>query len=470
MFFMLAGRAPFAEGTMVQKLLQHQQAEPPAIDELRPDVPRRLAAIIRRLMEKDPLDRYQRPAVLVADLLACAEADGIRLSAPRPAGPVVAAPAPAASRLPWLVPLALLAALVAGLWLRATLERRGGPASRRPPEPVTASLDSPAGSPEEPTPEAGPTRRVTDAANLLAAVAAGGDGETIEIDSDAIIELPRLEIARKRLTMQAAAGRQPVLRFKPAAGAAALELVEGELVIRGLAIHLAGPPRDGGLPAEARLPLFDVRGGRLACEAVVLRMPGDPRSTAIESAAASFVSVGGSEASEVRFVGVRAAGDADLLELTGSASGRVNFSWDAGAVVTPRRLLVLEGSRAGSELVCTLENVVAACGGGIASLQDSAASPVPPRLDLEAAGCRFIVTDPARPFIEQSGIALPEDYAAAVAWRDRHGRYEGGLGFRRIDGAAERIEVSFGDAGVPLVHDTVVGSLPQPSEWAGWED
>ena len=29
---MLAGRPPFAEGTLVQKLLQHQQTPPPAIE------------------------------------------------------------------------------------------------------------------------------------------------------------------------------------------------------------------------------------------------------------------------------------------------------------------------------------------------------------------------------------------------------------------------------------------------------
>jgi serine/threonine protein kinase len=86
MFFMLVGRAPFADGTMVQKLLQHQQAEPPAIDDLRPNVPRRLSAIIERLMAKDPLDRYQRPAILVADLVACAEAEGYSLTAGRPVG------------------------------------------------------------------------------------------------------------------------------------------------------------------------------------------------------------------------------------------------------------------------------------------------------------------------------------------------------------------------------------------------
>ena len=33
-FFMLVGRPPFAEGTMVQKLLQHQQDAPPAIESL----------------------------------------------------------------------------------------------------------------------------------------------------------------------------------------------------------------------------------------------------------------------------------------------------------------------------------------------------------------------------------------------------------------------------------------------------
>ena len=42
MFFMVVGRAPFAEGTMVQKLLQHQQEMPPEISDLRADVPRRL--------------------------------------------------------------------------------------------------------------------------------------------------------------------------------------------------------------------------------------------------------------------------------------------------------------------------------------------------------------------------------------------------------------------------------------------
>jgi serine/threonine protein kinase len=124
-FFMLVGRPPFAQGTMVQKLLQHQQTQPPALDDLRSDVSRRLAAIIERLMAKDPLDRYQRPAILVADLMACAEAEGISLTVGRPVGAAELVSRPAASWMAWGVPVLLLGVLLAGLWWRSARSRRG---------------------------------------------------------------------------------------------------------------------------------------------------------------------------------------------------------------------------------------------------------------------------------------------------------------------------------------------------------
>jgi len=101
-------------------------------------------------------------------------------------------------------------------------------------------------------------------------------------------------------------------------------------------------------------------------------------------------------------------------------------------------------------------------------MRDAATLPLPARLAMQAAGCRFVVTDPLRPFIECAGISTPAEYTAAVAWRDRHGRYEGGTSFMRIDGAAERVEVAFGEQGFPLVYDTLVGSLPRPATWPGW--
>jgi serine/threonine-protein kinase len=140
LFFMLAGRAPFAEGTMVQKLLQHQQDAPPDITAIRADVPERLAAILARLMAKDPNDRYQRPAVLAADLAACAEEHGIELTAPVRAMAVVAVGGErrtAASALPWLVPLVGLLITVAALWIKAAADRVPADApATRPADPA----------------------------------------------------------------------------------------------------------------------------------------------------------------------------------------------------------------------------------------------------------------------------------------------------------------------------------------------
>lgn len=139
MFFMLAGRPPFGDGTMVQKLLQHQQSPPPAIEEMRPDVPRRFGVILDRLMAKDPADRYQRPAELAADLAAFAAAEDIALGVPRIGAQAVVMPLrPQAARLPWIVPLVGLLAVVAVLWWQSASARRQQP---DPTVPVSAVGD-----------------------------------------------------------------------------------------------------------------------------------------------------------------------------------------------------------------------------------------------------------------------------------------------------------------------------------------
>ena len=72
MFHMLTGRPPFPEGNVVQKLLQHQSEPPPDVRQLNPGVPRRLAAILRKMMAKAPEDRYQTAADLITDLIEVA--------------------------------------------------------------------------------------------------------------------------------------------------------------------------------------------------------------------------------------------------------------------------------------------------------------------------------------------------------------------------------------------------------------
>ena len=100
MFHMLTGRPPFPGGTVLQKLIQHQEEPPADVRTLNPDVPAELSAIIAKLMAKERDRRYQGPEHLVRDLLdarrlARARADALRagtLDGARPPHLVGAAP------------------------------------------------------------------------------------------------------------------------------------------------------------------------------------------------------------------------------------------------------------------------------------------------------------------------------------------------------------------------------------------
>lgn len=59
LYFALTGHPPFNEGTLTQRLLMHQQKEPPPITIDRPDAPRDLVAICKRMMGKKLEERFQ---------------------------------------------------------------------------------------------------------------------------------------------------------------------------------------------------------------------------------------------------------------------------------------------------------------------------------------------------------------------------------------------------------------------------
>ncbi len=67
-YFLLAGQPLFPGGQITQKLIWHQTKQPKPIRELRPDVPEDLAAIVERMIEKDPGHRYQTPAEVIEAL------------------------------------------------------------------------------------------------------------------------------------------------------------------------------------------------------------------------------------------------------------------------------------------------------------------------------------------------------------------------------------------------------------------
>jgi serine/threonine protein kinase len=62
LYFFLAGKSPFQDGTPAQKLIWHQVRQPKPIRTLRPDVPEELARILNKMLAKEPARRYQTPA------------------------------------------------------------------------------------------------------------------------------------------------------------------------------------------------------------------------------------------------------------------------------------------------------------------------------------------------------------------------------------------------------------------------
>jgi serine/threonine protein kinase len=67
-YYLLAGRAPFADASPMEKLLRHQSSEPVPIEQLRTDLPHGLGDVLRKMMAKAPADRYPSAAG-VADAL-----------------------------------------------------------------------------------------------------------------------------------------------------------------------------------------------------------------------------------------------------------------------------------------------------------------------------------------------------------------------------------------------------------------
>lgn len=68
-YYLLSGHPPFPDGTLPQRLMQHQNSPPPNIHRERPDAPNDLIRIYLKMMAKKPADR-QQSAADVAEQLA----------------------------------------------------------------------------------------------------------------------------------------------------------------------------------------------------------------------------------------------------------------------------------------------------------------------------------------------------------------------------------------------------------------
>jgi serine/threonine-protein kinase len=118
LYFLLSGQYPFPEGTAVEKMMCHQHKQPKPLAELVSEVPAELLAIVERLMQKAPANRYGSCSELIEVLrpLAAAGAGQYRRvtasirSASRPEAPVARPVTARTGRTPPNLPVARPAA------------------------------------------------------------------------------------------------------------------------------------------------------------------------------------------------------------------------------------------------------------------------------------------------------------------------------------------------------------------------
>jgi tRNA A-37 threonylcarbamoyl transferase component Bud32 len=79
LFCLLAGRPPFTGGDWLAVVMAHLQEPPPPLEGLRPEVPPGLAAVVARMLAKDPAQRPQTPMEVAEALAPFVKAEGAKL-------------------------------------------------------------------------------------------------------------------------------------------------------------------------------------------------------------------------------------------------------------------------------------------------------------------------------------------------------------------------------------------------------
>jgi serine/threonine protein kinase len=69
LYFLLSGRPPFPSTTPYDALKAHQSTDATLLDKVRPEVPPELAALVAKMMAKDPARRFQEPAEVAEALI-----------------------------------------------------------------------------------------------------------------------------------------------------------------------------------------------------------------------------------------------------------------------------------------------------------------------------------------------------------------------------------------------------------------
>ena len=491
MFFMLVGRAPFAEGTMVQKLLQHQQERPPEILDMRAEVPRRLISVVHKLMSKRPQDRFQHPAALEFELLSIAEEEGFDVTASRPAIDIDLATADKAKVLfwPWVIAGLSLIGFVVWTAMNAP-QKKSNPDVPQVVKPQRQMLDDTSvvhvvSQPSQPD----------EFGTIAAALAHLSGGGVIEISENSEFEISPTRLDNDmKITIRGVAGKRPVLCITPTldplfeSEKTAFFIDGSHLTLSDLDVRIRSRNEGAGV---RNLSVFELtNGGKLTCkntEVVTAAASTEEEADVVENSffLARVISFSEPEepldknAAEEQPLSLQKLSDrrveqvskgliemenctvnGDLTCFNCEEATVLSLSWAGGAVTTKKRFLTVDGSSVNSvesvDMQLQLRDATFSCNKGFARLADAPGQDDVPQMRVITEHCRFIIPD-SSVLIEQVGVAEPEAYQKAILWSDHRGKYEGGRIFRKIDGAGDLIEIDYSSAGQAMEYQGFSG-------------
>jgi hypothetical protein len=288
----LTGDAPVPEGTAAKKLHHHQHVAPLDPRVLNPDLPDAVAAILARMMAKDPKDRYQRPEHLVAHLLQVAQQMGVAPEVPEGGVLLVDAPLPSPPQkrvglLAAVAAVGLVAVLAALSLVPAGPEPVASHSRPAPKPPGDVAVRPGPGKVDEgsaPTPAARPHPVVKNEEELARALKADPALDVIRLEGEVVLDQAGLRInAPRPLTLEGADLSKPaVIRVTYEAGAeadptqpwAGLLAVGGSITFKNLLFVLQTDQTPEGLVAAVAV----TRARRVTFErcAFVQRAPAGP--------------------------------------------------------------------------------------------------------------------------------------------------------------------------------------------------
>ena len=152
LYYMLAGRPPFPEGTALQKLLRHNADEPPDVRQFRPELHPKVGVLLAKMLAKRPVQRQQSADELIAEIVVLAEHLGLA-DVVRQGHVLVAGPAPRpqfwAQAAQIALAIVVLIAAIAVLDAYAPRTPVAADVALRPKFPL---VSHPGGNPPQPTP------------------------------------------------------------------------------------------------------------------------------------------------------------------------------------------------------------------------------------------------------------------------------------------------------------------------------